>query len=231
MEEKVMATDVTTINGTALSDYGASLLSYNTGAVAFSGNYFKAGKRLRPTVFNPNMPLREVTIKCEFTGSTDAEAETNATNLVSALTGLSEIYLPDGYYYAGVISKIGKPNRIAAGIFTRDFVVVAYRHGAKETATLTGTGSITVKGNYKTAVKYTITVSSGTEFNINGVNIIGITGSVIVIDGIDATITEDGANCFDKSDMTAFPELSPGANTITITGTGTVVIEYYPIYY
>ena len=223
--------DTTTINGTPLASFGAVLLDYDSGSLAFSDNYFKADKRLKPTVFDPNMPLREVKIKCEFKASTDAEAEASSSDLALALTKEIDLMLPDGYYYHGVMTKAEKPKRIAAGIFTRQYSIKAYRHGAKEQVVITQTSSVNVKGNYPAMVKYSIVVSSGTEFKIEGISIIGITGSTIVIDGIDGLITEDGVNCFEKTDLTEFPSLAPGTQTITIEGTGTVTVEYYPIYF
>lgn len=227
-----MGTDVTTINGTALSSFGAALLSYDTGALSFKNNYFKSEKRLQPTIFAPNMPLREVVLKCEFFAQSDGIAESHATNLAFHLTQNSDIYLPDGFYYTGTLTKVSKPKRIAAGIFTREFGITAYRHGALESITLTqsGTVSVNIKGNYKTAVRYKIS-TSGTTFSVNGITVEGITGDLIVIDGINCTVTEDGENCFEKTNATEFPTLEAGENDIVIDGSGTVVIEYYPIYF
>lgn len=226
-----MAIDTTKINGKALSAFGATLLSYDTGAVTFSGNYFKAEKRLQPTVFPANMPLRDIVLRCEFSETTDEGAEMKATELTADLTALSEIYLPDGFYYRGVLTKMAKPKRISTGIFTRDYTITAYRHGSKKSHTMSVSENIEVTGNYKTAAKYTITMTAGTEFILNGISITGITGSVIIIDGIEGKVTEDGANCFDKTDMTKFPELQPGTNYIAIDGNGSVQVEYFPIYY
>lgn len=223
--------DEITINGTPLAEYGASLLDYNSGAVSLTQNYFKADKRLRMTVFKPNMPLRDVKLKFEFFATSDSEAEARATALIYELTEMAEIKLPDGFYYAGVLDKADKPKRIAEGIFTRECNVKAYRHGELESEVLTESGDISVKGNYPAMARYRIALTGGTEFSIAGINIIGITGANIVIDGIDGLITEDGVNCFQKTDMTEFPTLEPGNRHIDIEGSGTVIVEYYPIYF
>lgn len=223
--------DITTINGAPLSSFGAALLDYDSGGLSFSNNFFKADKRLKPTVFDPNMPLREVKIKCEFKEATDNDAEAKSSELAFALTKETELRLPDGFYYCGVLTKADKPKRIAAGIFTRQYSIKAYRHGEKETDVITETSVLQIKGNYPAMAKFSIVVSSGTEFSIDGIDIIGITGSQIVIDGIEGLITEDGVNCFEKTNLTEFPILEPGSRTIPIEGTGTVTVEYYPIYY
>lgn len=226
-----MAGDITKVNGVALSDYGASLLSYNTGAVALKNNYFKPNKRLTPAIFSPDMPLRSVSIKCEFYGGSDGLAESAATNFGFLLTAETELYLPDGFYYRGVLTNAGKPTRIAQGIFQREYTLTAYRHGGMESITLSASGKATIKGNMDAEVRYTVTIVGGTTFTVNGITVQNITGSTIVIDGIKGLVTEDGANCFDKTDMTEFPTLKAGENNITITGNVRVVIEYYPIYF
>lgn len=55
---------------------------------------------------------------------------------------------------------------------------------------------------------------------------------ILVIDGIDRTVTLDGVEAFDKYDAWEFPRLLPGTNDITITDskTATVSIEYQPRY-
>lgn len=226
-----MAQDTTRVNGVALATYGASLLSYNTGAVALKNNYFKPNKRLFPAIFAPDMPLRSVSIKCEFFAEGDALAESASTNLGFTLTAETDLYLPDGFYYRGVLTNAGKPTRVAEGIFQREYTLAAYRHGAKESASLSASGTVNIKGNMDAAVKYTITMGGGTSFTINGITVSGITGSTVVIDGIAGKITEDGVNCFDKTDITEFPTLKAGNNAVTIAGNGSVTIEYYPIYF
>ena len=52
----------------------------------------------------------------------------------------------------------------------------------------------------------------------------------IVIDGYAKKVTKNGENVFGQMEMTSFPLLSPGANAIEIQGTGTLTVEYQPIY-
>jgi len=44
-------------------------------------------------------------------------------------------------------------------------------------------------------------------------------------------VTEGGVNKFNDTDMTEFPTLETGTQTIDISGASSVKIEYYPIYY
>lgn len=57
-------------------------------------------------------------------------------------------------------------------------------------------------------------------------------GNILIIDGIDRTVTIDGNLAFDHYDAWEFPKLSTGTNKIKITSGGTcqISIEYQPRY-
>lgn len=56
--------------------------------------------------------------------------------------------------------------------------------------------------------------------------------TVLIIDGIDRTVTKDNVPAFDDYDAWEFPRLLPGDNTISITNAATtgISIEYQPRY-
>ena len=55
---------------------------------------------------------------------------------------------------------------------------------------------------------------------------------ILVIDGIDRTVTKDGSPAFEDYDAWEFPRLLPGENKISITNAATtgISIEYQPRY-
>lgn len=57
-------------------------------------------------------------------------------------------------------------------------------------------------------------------------------GQILVIDGIEKTVTIDDQNAFDQFDAWEFPKLQVGTNIITITeaANATISIEYQPRY-
>lgn len=224
--------DTTKINGVFLSTYGASLLEYNSGAISLDSNYFKADNRLRMTVLPSRLPLRSITLKLEFIGESDNAAETNASKLIQVLSGETELFLPDGFLYRCVLQKTGKPSRKAKGIFQREVSLAGYRHGALETKTVNVSGSsITVKGNYKTEARFTMTATGSTVI-VNGITVSNVaSGATIVIDGIDCFVKQNGTNKFDDCDLTEFPMLQVGMQAITFSGANSVKVEYYPIFY
>ena len=56
--------------------------------------------------------------------------------------------------------------------------------------------------------------------------------TILVIDGIQRTVTKDGVASFEDYDAWEFPRLLPGENTISITNAATanISIEYQPRY-
>ena len=224
--------DITKINGSPLSTYKASLLDYNSGAISLGDNYFKAENRLRMTVLPSQMPLRNITMKIEFMGSSDGEAEANASELIRTLAEETELFLPDGFYYRCVLQKTGKPSRKAQGIFQREVSLIGYRHGTLESATINGNGgTITVKGNYKTEARFTL-VAAGASVTVSGITISNVSsGATIIIDGIDCFVKQNGVNKFADCDLEEFPVLVPGIQSILFSGATSVKVEYYPIFY
>lgn len=59
-----------------------------------------------------------------------------------------------------------------------------------------------------------------------------MSGQLLIIDGINRTVTLDGKNAFENYDAWELPRLQPGVNTIKITSADTMAlsIEYQPRY-
>ncbi len=57
-------------------------------------------------------------------------------------------------------------------------------------------------------------------------------GQLLIIDGINRTVTLDGENAFENYDGWELPRLQPGINTVKITNADTMAlsIEYQPRY-
>ena len=76
----------------------------------------------------------------------------------------------------------------------------------------------------------TLTPASG----VSSMTFQGITISSsrpVTIDGFYTTVKNDlGNNVFGDTTMTEWPKLTPGENTITMTGVAKAEISYYPIW-
>lgn len=222
--------DITKVNDILLSNYNASLLSYSSGTLTIYNNYFKPDNRLNPVIFASQMPLRILSLKLEFVGATDAEAEINASALVAVFSKETELFLPDGFFYKCILSSTKEPTRITKGIFQREVYLVGYRHGNLESVVIPADGVVNIKGNYKTGVRISI-IPNDTTVTVNDITISNVVGASIVVDGIDCFVLEDGQNKFVDTEMTQFPSLDVGAQTISVSGASSATLEYYPIYY
>lgn len=102
-------------------------------------------------------------------------------------------------------------------------------------------GSFTITNSGTAAAACRITIVP--KFDIMQLEIEGLTqekitmtkimgGQLLIIDGINRTVTLDGENAFENYDAWELPRLQPGVNTIKITNADTMAlsIEYQPRY-
>lgn len=223
-----------TIDGVDISTMGAALVGLSTGLPEITNTYFYDGSMKSPRLvrLGGNVGLRKISLNFEVNGVSEHNTALNVSNLLNALRRGSEMDVGDGYSYYYAVDSVGEsPERISPTITTLTVVCVGYRHGATATQTLTATGAVTVAGNYAAPAKFTINKTSGTTFQVNNMIYTGEDGAEeIVIDGFAKKVTKNGENVFSRMQMTSFPLLSPGSNTLTLTGAGTLTVEYQPIY-
>ena len=111
--------------------------------------------------------------------------------------------------------------------------VTFYLHGLRHEEIVTqhfaASGKMAVEGNMKTPAIVKLTPASGSSsMSFNGITV--NSSSVVIIDGVYTTVKDaNGNNVFGSTDMTEWPKLAPGDNTITISGCS-ADISYYPIY-
>jgi len=223
-----------TIDGVDISVFGAALVGLSAGLPDITNTYFYDGSMKSPRLIRlgGNVGLRKISLNFEVNGVSEHNTALNVSNLLNALRRGSEMEIGDGYSYYYAIDSVGdSPERISPTITTLSVVCVGYRHGSTVTQTLSSSGTVTATGNYATPARFTIQKTSGTTFQVNDMIYTGEAGAeTIVIDGFAKKVTKNGANIFSRMQMASFPLLSPGANTITIVGTGTLTVEYQPIF-
>ena len=219
-----------TINGSALSVYGAELLdNYSVGAVEYSNGYLKSVDRAFPVKLRGKMGLRPITMTMDFSGETEAEAVGHISSLTASLMQQADLYLPDGFYYWAALDGVSAPKKVAPWIWQATFTFHGVRHGALVTSTRTVSGSITAQGNMETPMIVKLTPTSGaTSMVFNGVTV--NLNRAVTIDGVNTTVQDNnGLNVFGYTNMTEWLKLKPGSNAITLTRC-TAEIKYYPIF-
>lgn len=219
----------TRINGTSLDMYGAKLLDYSIGAVAYSDGYITPVAKPFPVKLTPKIGLREVTLTLDFDGDDAREIARSISSFTAAIMENADIELPDGFHYWCVYDSATAQNRVAPWIDQVTFRLHGLRHEELMTQQFSSSGKLAVSGNMKTPAIVKLTPQSGvSSMSFNGITV--NSSSVVIIDGVYTTVLDaSGNNVFGNTDMTEWPKFSPGDNTITISGC-TAEISYYPIY-
>ncbi len=216
------------INGTLFTTIGAKMVSYKVGGCDYSNGYLLAPASMIPVKLAQTVGLRSITMTFDFEGDTPREIAVNISKVTALMQEMPDILLPDGFHYYCAYESQSTPDEKAAWIHQVQYTMSGFRHDEKRTVKLTQTGTVYVEGNYKTPAVLKITSTAST------VKVLGITvqsaAGVVVIDGLKKTVTKDSKNKFSDTDLTRFPELLPGMNTVDIDGASEVEISYYPIY-
>lgn len=222
--------DITKINGYPLEMFEAHLLNYTVGACEYSNGYFVPTNSMFPVKLKGNKGIRPITLELDFEGDSLKNITTNISNFTAMLQKGAEIILPDGFHYTCSYDSTTEPEEKAPWIMQVKFSLSGCRHRAMETATLTESGTISVDGNNETPAIIKIIPNENTqEVTVNGITVSNITDTVI-IDGINKTVMENGVNVYANTNLTKFPVLQNGYNSIEISGNAIVEISYYPIF-
>ena len=224
-----MAKAKTTINGKALSVYGAKLVDYKVNACSYKNSYMLPPKSIVPIKLNGNVGLRKVDITLDVFGKSEGEIALAISQLTAELMNEANLVLPDGYHYYCVYSGASAPEEMAPWIWRVKFEFYGFRHGALESMEITHGMKVDIKGNFEAPVKYTIYPFGDTTIKVNGITVWNATSSV-VIDGMKAKVTMGEINKFGDTDIIEFPKMKAGLNTMEVVGDATVEMEYYPIY-
>lgn len=216
------------INGMLFETFRAKMLSYKVGACDYSDGYLLPPASMIPVKLVQTVGLRSITLTFDFEGDTPREIAMNISKVTELMQEMPDIILPDGFCYYCVYEKQSTPEEKAPWINQVQYTLSGFRHEAMETVRLDQSGTVYVGGNYKTPVVLSIVPSSSTV-KVLGITVKNATGT-IVIDGMKKTVTKNGANVFADTDLTSFPTLQPGLNTVDIDGASEVEISYYPIF-
>ena len=219
----------TRINSASLDMYRAKLLDYSIGAVEYSDGYITPVAKPFPVKLTPKIGMREVSLTLDFEGDDAREIARSISSFTAALMANADIELPDGFHYWCVYDSATPQVRVAPWIDQVTFYLHGLRHEEIVTQHFAASGKMAVEGNMKTPAIVKLTPRSGaSSMSFNGITV--NSSSVVTIDGVYTTVLDaNGNNVFGDTDMTEWPKLDPGDNTIALSGC-TAEISYYPIY-
>lgn len=237
------------VNGRDIAEYNARLLGYSVGNTVITQTTGISYNANFPKLFHRDYGLRTINVtivfRPQYLENNSIVAKLHAVTMQKALfdaiisCGVVEIELPDGFYYRCLIS--GVSNEIIDGESLEvTYTLNGIRH--LSLATIKDT-TFRCSSTVQTDCRLTITAESCSEnstlqISINSIqgfeNSISVkninVGDVVIIDGINCTVTKNGQNIFTDTDIITFPYLVQGENFISISEGFSVITEYYPTF-
>ena len=224
-----------TINSIDISAYNATLMGYDVESTDTKNSYYVFKNSPYFIFFESNKQLKKLTVRLWISGSTQELTDINISNIVKLCQEQCIIKFETSdtlsYDCVFISNKIKKIN-----LYNKELTVEFNCFVHKDIVSKTLTDLDKVVNNVGTCkVPCIIEVANNTASAINDVVVAGITidsieaNKTIIIDGVEKTVTVDNVNKLLDTDLTTFPLLEIGENTIDFTG-GTVTVKYYPTY-
>lgn len=220
------------INGVNLDTYGVLVESFTVGATEVTNETFQGRNRTGFNVLSSVFGMRSFTVSLFYTGKTRREITLKKSTVDAMLFGRLDILLPDGLHYdsvlesAGELKILGVQNDKVIGLCPYSF------RGLQHDPLLTSTGNTVICQSTipQTSCRLTCTASQAyASLTIDTVTITNVhQGDVLVVDGIEGRILQNGAPCAGNMSFQHFPALVPGQNTLSCPET--LQVEYYPTY-
>ena len=220
-----------TIDGQDVASFGARLVSYNTGAPLVTNTY-QEGASLFPVLLEHRVGLRSLTVVLEFSADSREEAVRNLSSVSALLATKSEVSLPDGFLYSCILTGISQPEDSMETLFDVTFSFEGVRHGELKTLSLpAGGGTVRCEGNLASECRLRFTPATAAAVTVFGMTLKNLTaGKPVVIDGIGKVVTQEEGNIWGSTNLVSFPRLSPGENSVRISPSLPLTVEYYPIW-
>jgi len=224
------------LNGVPFSYLYADLVSYQIGACEYKYGYFMTPASILPIKTDHTIGLRTITLTVDFHSGKLADIQNRIKTFTSIFYEGGTLRLPDGYYYNCFYESSTAPVEKAPWIYQVKYTLKGYRTKEKQVknVTVSSTGSdysytFSAIGELSTPAVITINQVATTSIKICGITISNVTGTVI-IDGIKKKVTQNGSNKFADTNLTSFPCIVGGSNTIVSKGISSYKIEYYPLF-
>ena len=215
-----------------ISDYNAKLLSFTYTPASVSNTTVIPYNSMFPVLTDTEISPGKLTVVLHFRGDSIAACEANISAIMLLLYRQSEIELDDEYVYRCTFTSF-TPTRRMDTLIEISVVLSAVRHKAIVTIPLAeGDNIVSCSSIIPTQCRLVIVPTEDADScTVFGITINGLTGGKeIIIDGMIGLITEDGNSKFMDTDLTNFPMLHPGENSVIVTGAVTVNLQYYPTY-
>lgn len=232
MRERYLQDASMCVNNTDLAGLGVIVESYKIGPTEVTNDIFQGRNRTGFNVLSSVFGMREIAVNLFFQGKTRREVTLKKSQIDGMMFGELDLLLPDGLYYNAVLDKAGELQILGVQntgvIALSSYTFRGICHDPLVTAT--GNTVYCTSTMPQTSCRLTCTASQDyASITIDTVTITNVrSGDVLVVDGIDGRILQNGAPCAGNMSFQHLPALVPGKNVLTCPEILTV--EYYPTY-
>lgn len=232
MKERYLQDASMCVNNTDLAGLGVIVESYKIGPTEITNDIFQGRNRTGFNVLSSVFGMREIAVNLFFRGETRREITLQKSRVDGLTFGELELLMPDGLYYNAVLDKAGELQIL--GVQDNEVIAIcSYTfRGICHDPLVTATGNTIYCTSTmpKTSCRLTCTASQAyASLTIDTVTITNVkAGDVLVVDGIEGRILQNGAPCAGNMNFMHLPALTPGENVLTCPEILTV--EYYPTY-
>lgn len=228
------------INNIDISKYNARLLDVNIQNSSISNlSNFDIKNKLLPLFLKSKVSLNNITVTLLINSLDKRQYYLDKSNLLSGMLESFDIYFKDRNlkFKCVLVNQADQPSlRQIRGRFQLTFIGYNLENEVIETINRVSYKTINALGNYTVPITIEITpIIDMIDFKITGLSedsliLKNLKGNkTIIIDGINGTVTQDGINKFEDTEMWEFPFLVPGKNNITLSkDTCNITIKYNP---
>lgn len=223
------------INRKPLSDFGAKLLDWKTGAISLNNTISNGKNYSMPRLLRSEITPKPLTAVIHAIGKDYADAMQKASELILAVNDTTELLMPDGFYYHSALSGVSEFDWSIPWIAEFTLTFQSVQHSDMVSVNVPRASyKLHYIGTAPAGYKIEFTAPSAlSSFTICGITLMNIpTGAKIVIDGVEKTVTQNGANKFAETDLIDFPAFDPKHPDINIVMSQYIPakISYYPTF-
>lgn len=220
------------VDGRSICDAGAVLESYTVGGTEVTNNIYQGKNRTNIHLLSKQFGRKTVTMTVFFHAIDRHLLTLQQSKLTAMLTGVVDLFLPDGFYYRSTLDEVGELSILGVdgkGVIAEcTYTLSGIQHDELQTVvgnTVCANGTL-----WSMDCILTCTASMAYQsLQIGPVTITGVSaGDVLTADGINGRILQNGVPTAGNASFTHLPFLVPGEQTIICPET--LIIQYYPSY-
>jgi hypothetical protein len=220
------------VDGVNIHDIGAVLESYTVSGTEITNEVYQGRNRTNFNLLVKQFGRKTVTVTVFFHSIDRHMLTLKQSKLTSMLTGVVELALPDGFYYRCTLDKVGDLQIIGVDgkgcIAECIYTLMGIQHDVLQTVT----GNVVYAEGTLWQMDCILTCTASrayTSIQVGTVTFTGVSaGDVLVADGINGRLLQNGTPTTGNASFTHLPFLVPGKQIITCPETLTV--QYYPSY-